>query len=238
MPQNAGDGGTARYTQSETIEDVRKKLRVTNLQQQDPHITDLICQAGYVGLYVMKMRGGGLPEWEKASIEGALFVVKRSVEPYYQIIIRNQLGTEDLVEVPTGDWDLDVHPNYLLYRLGDGTIRGWWFHDDDERKVILKEVSALVDELKNGRGEQAVPPSQPPAAPAPATDAQSASAALLNMLVGDTGASAAPPANYPRPGQAGDDAFSISKGRLRSTLVELVSSDRFLDDLIMRLRHA
>jgi mRNA-decapping enzyme 1B len=225
-----------------TIDEVRKKLKVTNLQSTDPQIVDLVCQATYVGLYVMKVSATGAPEWQKASIEGALYVVRRAVEPFYQVIIRNQLGTEDLIEVPTTDWDLDVHPNYLLYRLGDGTIKGWWFHDDEERKTILREVSALLEELK---GKRSAPPSAPPPGPAPVqpvgTTAEQ-SAALLNMLVGDAGGGAVP-AGYPPPNSSapsGDaaDQFSISKARLRSTLVELVSSDRFLDDLIIRLRQA
>jgi mRNA-decapping enzyme 1B len=225
-----------------TIDEVRKKLKVTNLQSTDPQIVDLVCQATYVGLYVMKVSNTGAPEWQKASIEGALYVVRRAVEPFYQVIIRNQLGTEDLIEVPTTDWDLDVHPNYLLYRLGDGTIKGWWFHDDEERKTILREVSALLEELK---GKRSAPPSAPPPGPAPVqpvgTTAEQ-SAALLNMLVGDAGGGAVP-AGYPPPNSSapsGDaaDQFSISKARLRSTLVELVSSDRFLDDLIIRLRQA
>jgi mRNA-decapping enzyme 1B len=177
-----------------------------------------------------------------ASIEGALYVVRRAVEPFFLVIISNQLVTEDLIEVPTTDWDLDVHPNYLLYRLGDGTIKGWWFHDDEERKTILREVSALLEELK---GKRSAPPSAPPPGPAPVqpvgTTAEQ-SAALLNMLVGDAGGGAVP-AGYPPPNSSapsGDaaDQFSISKARLRSTLVELVSSDRFLDDLIIRLRQA
>jgi len=229
-----------------TIDEVRKKLKVTNLQSTDPQIVDLVCQATYVGLYVMKVSPTGAPEWQKASIEGALYVVRRAVEPFYQVIIRNQLGTEDLIEVPTTDWDLDVHPNYLLYRLGDGTIKGWWFHDDEERKTILREVSALLEELK---GKRAAPPSAPPPGPAPPVQPTGStaeqSAALLNMLVGSTdGGGGAVPAGYPRPAdtghQGGDaaDQFNISKGRLRTTLVELVSSDRFLDDLMVRLRHA
>jgi hypothetical protein len=124
--------------------------------------------------------------------------------------------------------------------LGDGTIKGWWFHDDEERKTILREVSALLEELK---GKRAAPPSAPPPGPAPVQPAGTTaeqSAALLNMLVGDAGGGAVPAGYPPAPGIQADsaDQFSISKGRLRSTLVELMSSDRFLDDFIMRLRNA
>merc|ERR1719335_1567443 len=129
----------------------------------------------------MKVSATGAPEWQKASIEGALYVVRRAVEPFYQVIIRNQLGTEDLIEVPTTDWDLDVHPNYLLYRLGDGTIKGLWFHDDEERKAILRELSSVLEDLK----ERKARPQEVHAAPAvsvPQPDAAKAGAAILNML--------------------------------------------------------
>jgi len=225
-----------------TIDEVRRRLKVTNLQSADPNIVELVSQATYVGLYVMKETSTGAPEWEKASIEGALYVVKRSVEPIYHCIIKNQLGTEDLIEIPTTEWDLDVHPNYLLYRLGDGTIKGLWFHDDEERKAVLRELSAVLEDLKErkARPQEAHAPVQS----VPQPDAAKAGAAILNMLVGQSGANGAAPAapaytgyDAGAPADSGD-SFPISKGRIKSTLVELVSSDRFLDDLMIRLRHA
>jgi mRNA-decapping enzyme 1B len=184
------------------VDAVRRRLRVTNLQMQDPAICDVLGQAQYVGLYTMKEGRSGNPEWEKASIEGAMFIVRRSTEPKYNVIIKNQLGADDLIEVPTADWDLDIHPNYLLYRTGDGDIKGWWFHDDEERKHILQEISVVLDDLK-GRNA-------PKAAPA------------------QNDVKASP--------QMGSEEVMMSKAKLRSVLVEMVTSDKFLDDLLARLK--
>ena len=143
--------------QQPDVDAVRRRLRVTNLQMSDPAICDVLGQAQYVGLYTMKEGRTGNPEWEKASIEGAMFIVRRSTEPKYNVIIKNQLGNDDLIEVPSADWDLDIHPNYLLYRTGDGDIKGWWFHDDDERKHILEEIQMVLDDLKGNRNAPKAP---------------------------------------------------------------------------------
>jgi hypothetical protein len=188
------------------LDEVRKRVKVQNLQAQDPLITDVVAQASYVGLYHMKDSPSG-PEWEKASIEGVMYIVKRSAAPLYHVIIKNQLGTDDLVEAPSADWDLDVHPNYLLYRTGDGLIKGWWFHDDDERKNILRELSTVLEEIKA------------PKAPEPA-----GGDALMGALL--TGGAE----------KLSADEVMLNKAKLRSVLVEMVTSDKFLDDLLARLR--
>jgi mRNA-decapping enzyme 1B len=172
----------------------------------DPAICDVLGQAQYVGLYTMKEGRTGNPEWEKASIEGAMFIVRRSTEPKYNVIIKNQLGNDDLIEVPSADWDLDIHPNYLLYRTGDGDIKGWWFHDDDERKHILEEIQMVLDDLKGNRNA--------PKAPNPPV----------------------PPQNDVTAAPVGADEVMMSKAKLRSVLVEMVTSDKFLDDLLARLK--
>ena len=187
--------------QQPDVDAVRRRLRVTNLQMSDPAICDVLGQAQYVGLYTMKEGRTGNPEWEKASIEGAMFIVRRSTEPKYNVIIKNQLGNDDLIEVPSADWDLDIHPNYLLYRTGDGDIKGWWFHDDDERKHILEEIQMVLEDLKGARNA-------PKAAPAQ---------------------------NDVKAPASGDEVM-MSKAKLRSVLVEMVTSDKFLDDLLARLK--
>jgi hypothetical protein len=188
------------------VDAVRRRLRVTNLQMQDPAICDVLGQAQYVGLYTMKEGRSGNPEWEKASIEGAMFIVRRTTEPKYNVIIKNQLGADDLIEVPTADWDLDIHPNYLLYRTGDGDIKGWWFHDDEERKHILQEISVVLEDLKGSRN---APPKAPASMP-------------MSMNEGKA--------------QFSSDEVMMSKAKLRSVLVEMVTSDKFLDDLLARLK--
>lgn len=210
--------------QQPDVDAVRRRLRVTNLQMSDPAICDVLGQAQYVGLYTMKEGRTGNPEWEKASIEGAMFIVRRSTEPKYNVIIKNQLGNDDLIEVPSADWDLDIHPNYLLYRTGDGDIKGWWFHDDDERKHILEEIQMVLDDLKGNRNAPKVESWVGP----------------MNT-VGDAAAVGAP--NPPVPPQndvtaapVGADEVMMSKAKLRSVLVEMVTSDKFLDDLLARLK--
>jgi hypothetical protein len=132
-----------------------------------------------------------------------MFIVRRSTEPKYNVIIKNQLGNDDLIEVPTADWDLDIHPNYLLYRTGDGDIKGWWFHDDEERKHILKEISLVLDDLKGNRNAPKI----------------------------------SSPAQHDVPEMhLGSEEVMMSKAKLRSVLVEMVTSDKFLDDLLARLK--
>jgi len=194
------------------------------MQQVDPHVTNVLAHAAYVGLYTMREKKDGEHEWEKASVEGALFLVQRSVGPKWQIVVRNQLANaDDLIETPQHDWDLDVHPNYLLYRMGSGNIKGWWFHDDEDRKNILRELSRVLEEVQKNPKAQEV-------------------GDVFNVPHPGAGAVGPGPTHLDqaRMGPMGpipqDAQIRISKAKLRTVLLEMVGSDRFLDDLVARLR--
>lgn len=242
------------------VERVREQLQITNLQVRDPHVVQIIARAKYAGLYHMhEDPSTGVTNWAKGQVEGELVVLERKAAPRYQVLIKNQLGHDDLIEAPTLEWELDVHPNYLLYKVADGTIKGWWFHDDDERKYIQSVVERCIQDLQR-RGHPAPPP--PPAQPA-----GDAGEEIMNMLMRQqeprqperdrpreplpaydpavaakgkgkgVHAQPQPPAPpQPPPPPSYEPTVTVTREQLKATLVEMVSSDQFLDRMMARLQ--
>ncbi|XP_041350167.1 mRNA-decapping enzyme 1B-like [Gigantopelta aegis] len=118
-------------------------MNLAALQQRDPYITDIVETASQVALYSFSSK---VNEWEKTSIEGSLFVYKRSASPLFGFMILNRLGLNNLIEPITRDLEFQVQDPFLLYRNAKN-IFGIWFYEKDECACIGKRMNSLLDEI-------------------------------------------------------------------------------------------
>merc|ERR1719201_2583383 len=87
--------------------------------------------------------------WCKANIEGPLYIVRRRSAPRFQLIVKNQSSSNDLVDRLHPDWELDCgQKNYVFYKVEDPSkrVRGLWFHDDAERQALEQVLEKILEE--------------------------------------------------------------------------------------------
>merc|ERR1719162_2794882 len=115
------------------LELARYKGMLESLQQQDGDIDHIVVYSKFVVAYLLQQDGPN-PGWRKANIEGPVYLVRRRQLPRYQLLVKNQFSTNDLLDPVHPDWELDCQKNYVFYKVQDGSksIRGLWFHEDSE----------------------------------------------------------------------------------------------------------
>eukprot|EP00449_Zooxanthella_nutricula_P005986 CAMPEP_0198500350 /NCGR_PEP_ID=MMETSP1462-20131121/8120_1 /TAXON_ID=1333877 /ORGANISM="Brandtodinium nutriculum, Strain RCC3387" /LENGTH=140 /DNA_ID=CAMNT_0044229359 /DNA_START=18 /DNA_END=436 /DNA_ORIENTATION=- len=131
------------------IEAARFKGMLESLQQQDPDIDSIVICSKFVVAYLLQQTPPN-PGWRKANIEGPVYLVRRSTAPRYQMLVKNQFSTHDLLDNLHHAWELDCQQNYVFYKVEDPQkrIRGLWFHDDQERKKMEEALEATLEELR------------------------------------------------------------------------------------------
>jgi len=130
-------------------EETRRKGNLRVLQRLDLSIIDIMGSATHVVLYEFNELS---QEWEKRNVEGSLFVVKRLNSPNYKLIIMNRNSKENMYVPMSRNFQMQVRKPYLIFRgrKDDFTsnapqkIRGIWFHDGNERKLISNLLETVM----------------------------------------------------------------------------------------------
>lgn len=129
--------------------DTGLRMNFAALKRADPYAREIIDSATHVALYTFEEN-----EWEKTSIEGALFVYSRNGEPYHSLVIMNRLNTNNLIEPVSKGIELQLKEPFLLYRNAKSRIFGIWFYDKDECVRVATKLNSIVKEsMKQTPGE-------------------------------------------------------------------------------------
>jgi len=120
-------------------------------QATDPQAHSIVASSKFVVTYLLEQDGAN-PGWRKANIEGPLYVVRRRVAPFYQLIVKNKNSQNNLTDYLHAVFELDCQKNYIFYKVEDVSkrIRGLWFHDDAERMKVEAEIEKLLEDLRRG----------------------------------------------------------------------------------------
>ena len=108
------------------------------LRRVDATIEEVICSATHVVGYAYKDGG-----WERAEIEGPLFVVSRRAG-VSRLVVLNRLTPRNLLADADAELELDLIDSYLLYREGlraterRGRRARLWFHDARRRAACTR----------------------------------------------------------------------------------------------------
>jgi len=131
------------------FEQNRYKGMLESLQQTDFDIDHIVMYSKFVVAYLLQQDGPN-PGWRKANIEGPVYLVRRRTTPKYQLLVKNQFSTNDLLDSLHPEWELDLQKNYIFYKVEDPSkrIRGLWFHDDTERQKLEGALQKTLDELR------------------------------------------------------------------------------------------
>jgi len=138
-----------------------------SLKQSDPQISEIVAFSKFVVAYLLQQDGDS-PGWRKANIEGPVYVVHRRQAPWYQLIVKNQFSAQDLQDDLHASWELDCQKNYIFYKVEDEkkSVRGLWFHEDQERSKFEASLEKVLAEIRTnpgggGGGEPQPEPSRP-----------------------------------------------------------------------------
>ncbi|KAK9172751.1 Dcp1-like decapping family protein [Cryptosporidium meleagridis] len=130
------------------LEDERKKLNLQLLKRHDENINEIIAYSSFVSVYLMD---GTTQKWVRGEVEGFLHIVKRDIEPIYQLIVLNQKNPENLVLGITSEWELSGETNYLFYKFpnknNNSLVSCLWFYEVEERKSIEASLKQIVSKL-------------------------------------------------------------------------------------------
>jgi len=143
-----------------TQDAVRKKNLLNVLQQSDPKIAEIMDHQKFGVLYVM-MPDQAQPKWEDGNKSGAVYLVRRSEEPYFQVLLKNinqNPEGQDLVDSVSPEWDIDSQENYIFYRITNAreNIRGLWFKEDQERITFLDSLKSAHADLVSQREKKKI----------------------------------------------------------------------------------
>jgi len=223
------------------IEQARFKGMLESLQQQDPEIDLIKVYSKFVVVYLLQQEGAN-PGWRKANIEGPVYIVHRRTLPRYQLLVKNQFSTNDLLDTVHPSWELDCQKNYVFYKVEDTSkrIRGLWFHDDTERLKIESILEECKEEVQNI-------PLEAPAAPVPpstrreqetnplalATNPATSDPSQMDSLYAQFGLTR-PSAG---PGDSDtQDKITVSSSSVRAAMHALADDDTFIQSIMQKLK--
>lgn len=118
-------------------------LRV--LRSTDDAIESIVAQSKHCVLYGFDVN---TRQWVRRSVEGALFVVRRSSAPRDAFVVLNRAGSENFTrEIGGENFELERSAPYLMYRVGR-EVNGIWFHDQDECEAMCAAFERVMANAK------------------------------------------------------------------------------------------
>ncbi|KAH8583656.1 Dcp1-like decapping family [Cryptosporidium sp. chipmunk genotype I] len=130
------------------LEDERRKLNLQLLKRHDENINEIIAYSSFVSVYLMD---ASTQKWVRGEVEGFLHIVKRDIEPIYQLIVLNQKNPDNLILGITSEWELSGETNYLFYKSrnknNNSTVSCLWFYEVEERKSIEASLKQIISKL-------------------------------------------------------------------------------------------
>lgn len=122
---------------------MKEQLNLKTMKRQDPFIESVHATFEHVALYFYEK-----DSWVNADIEGPMFIVQRTQQPWYRIVVINRKNTTNYNEDVTEQLELDVDNNFVLYKNAKNQIVGLWFHDTLKMFDFVQEMKKLIQLLQ------------------------------------------------------------------------------------------
>lgn len=129
-----------------SIPEARASFNLKVLRRHDASIVEIFETASFVVLY--NYNGG---EWTKTGVEGPLFLFRRRLPPYNGFFLMNRNGVENFSADVTPDDDLEITPEFIIYRPvtnGDNEVYGIWVFEPNQRMAVgdkLLKLQQMMD---------------------------------------------------------------------------------------------
>lgn len=220
-----------------TVAQTRYSAMVDMLKQRDPEIDHVVAYSKFVVAYLLQQDGPN-PGWRKANIEGPVYLVRRRISPWYQLLVKNQFSNNDSLDNLHPDWQLDCQQNYVFYQVEDPTkhIRGLWFHDDSERQKFEGFLESTLEELRSKQTEPHVEPPPHTAEPVPNVGMQNGGDMYMQFGATKPAENVSNVPGHPNQGGGLSDRVTITRDSLRTSLHELLDDDAFMNVILSKVK--
>ncbi|KAF7458911.1 putative mRNA-decapping enzyme subunit 1 [Cryptosporidium felis] len=139
---------SSQKLKKKSLEEERKRLNLQLLKRHDESISEIVAHSSFVSVYLMDENS---QKWIRGEVEGFLHIVKRDIEPIYQLIVLNQKNPENLVLGISSDWELSGETNYLFYKTPNkdcaSRVSCLWFYEIEERRSIEAVLKQIISKL-------------------------------------------------------------------------------------------
>ncbi len=132
--------------------EARSSFNLKVLRRHDPSIVEIFETASFVVLY--NYNNG---EWTKTGVEGPLFLFRRRLPPYNGFFLMNRNGIENFSADVTPDDDLEITPEFIIYRpetSGDNEVYGIWVFEPSQRMAVGDKLLKLQQMVEAPSEEQ------------------------------------------------------------------------------------
>lgn len=119
-------------------------INLRALRKIDDHIREILFCAGQVAIYYFNVDDG---QWKRKEIEGALFFVRRTVQPEYAFVVINKLSTVNLFQRITKDLETNVQQPYLMYKNSESEIYCVWFYDHENCVTLNDKIVEIIGRM-------------------------------------------------------------------------------------------
>ena len=86
--------------------------------------------------------------WHKQGIEGALYLIKRTAEPLYSLVILNRLANKDYAQSISADMEFEKKDkNIWFFREATGRVQGIWSPSDEQLDKCFAKIQELQHQI-------------------------------------------------------------------------------------------
>lgn len=167
-----------------------------------------------------------------------MFIVKRSGDPRFHIVVMNRTSKDNLVVPITPKFQKQVREPYFIFANrndADQKIRGIWFHDSVERQTISQTLDRIVNSMSTSVLDESSPSKR--VANGKSISNAKATATLLSALKIDKSDAKADDRESSSNQKHSNDHeemklihnVELDKKSLQLSLLSLIQDDRFID---------
>ena len=124
---------------------VAKRARnLSALQKIDGNVLEIVSEASHTALYKFDAAS---TKWERYAMEGAVFITRNCLAPFYSLIVLNKIGPDDFILDLSTVQKAKMQDSYVMLRYTTGgapIIMGFWLRDDQEREELLQSVTRAI----------------------------------------------------------------------------------------------
>jgi hypothetical protein len=126
----------------------KRTRNLAALQKVDPNVLEIVAEASHTALYRFDAAS---TKWERHGVEGAVFITRNCLPPFYSIIVLNKMGPDDFVLDVSTVQKAKTQDDYVMLRYTTGgapVIMGLWLRDAAERDELLAAVTRAIATAK------------------------------------------------------------------------------------------
>ena len=127
----------------------KRARNLSALQKIDGNVLEIVSEASHTALYKFDAAS---TKWERYAMEGAVFITRNCLEPFYSLIVLNKMGPDDFILDLSTVQKAKIQDSYVMLRYSTGgapIIMGFWLRDDNEREELLQSVTCALTASNN-----------------------------------------------------------------------------------------